>query len=113
VPYDPAERCWKINVVDASGQSVGGYMDPDELSAQGTPAWMSRPRATHFEVMWQLAPDRFVVLFRFNLSGKWEFTDRDYFQELTNAQAVKWFEDEGYPVPAELRGAFAPMAPRR
>ena len=110
MPYDKAERRWKIPTIDESGKPTGGWLDPKLSQAHSVQTWMSRPKADHFEVLYQLAHDRFAVLFRFSRSGEYRFTKRDYFQELSLSQAQKWFRREGHEIPPELQIA-RPAAP--
>lgn len=101
--YDKAERRWKITVIDESGRFRGGWLDPDQLTAQGALAWRSRPHPDHFQVLYQYAPERFAILYRYSKSASYKLTARDWFQEVTPRQALKWFKDEGHEIPAELR----------
>ncbi|MFM9996709.1 MAG: hypothetical protein ACKVU4_13030 [Phycisphaerales bacterium] len=118
MPYDSAEEIWKIHVYTQDGQPAG-FFEPENwlkarthgdipLDPQRHRTWPGRPRAQHFEVLYRLVRDDgiddYLVLYRF---GQW-FTERDYGRILPPERAAAWFEEEGYPLPEDLKAAPPP-----
>jgi hypothetical protein len=101
MPFDAAENRWKLNVVDESGQFLGGWVDPENLRRRGCPAWRSKPKGAHFEVLYQDESKDFLLLFRHGDPGKYEIVDADYFQKISPKRAAEWFIENGHEIPLE------------
>jgi hypothetical protein len=101
MPFDAAENRWKLHVVNESGQFLGGWVDPDDLRKRGCPAWRSKPKSAHFEVLYQDEKKDFLLLFRHGDPGKYEIVDADYFQKISHRRAAEWFTENGHEIPPE------------
>ena len=117
MPYDEAERTWKIRIFGPDGKSEGlvepGYFqksrDGEEefIQFKWFRIWRGNPQSPCTEILyrqeWQdedtsIKPSYFL-LYRYNNDY---FTDDDYGRSLTRQQAAEWLIKERYDLPDDL-----------
>jgi len=118
MPYDEAERTWKIRIYGPDGKSQGliepGYFrktnhgEEEFRRYEWFRTWFGKAQGTYTEILYQQKLQdedgsldySYFLLYRFDRDN---FTDDDYGRSLTRQQAAEWLIQEKYDLPDDLR----------